>query len=54
MKDTTFMPKQNFNEKLIALLKTKHDFVDESDELLPSQANTTHDISTVTLANVAY
>ncbi len=30
------MPKENFNEKLIALLKTKPDFVDESDELLPA------------------
>ena len=33
MKDTTPMPKQNFNKKLIALLKTNPDFVDESDEL---------------------
>ena len=30
------MPKQNFNEKLIALLKTNPDFVDASDELLPA------------------
>ncbi|MDE0315202.1 MAG: site-specific DNA-methyltransferase [Candidatus Poribacteria bacterium] len=30
------MPKQNFNEKLIALLKTNPDFRDESDELLPA------------------
>ena len=30
------MSKQNFNEKLIALLKTDPDFVDESDELLPA------------------
>ena len=30
------MSKQNFNEKLIALLKTNPDFVDESDELLPA------------------
>ena len=30
------MPAQNFNEKLIALLKTNPDFVDESDELLPA------------------
>ncbi|MDE0087849.1 MAG: site-specific DNA-methyltransferase [Candidatus Poribacteria bacterium] len=30
------MPKQNFNEKLIALLKTNPDFLDESDELLPA------------------
>ena len=30
------MPKQNFNEKLIALLKTNPDFVDESGELLPA------------------
>ena len=28
------MPKVNFNEKLIALLKTDPNFVDESDELL--------------------
>ena len=28
------MSKQNFNEKLIALLKTNPDFTDESDELL--------------------
>ncbi|MDE0482514.1 MAG: hypothetical protein OXI67_08065 [Candidatus Poribacteria bacterium] len=34
--DTTPMPKQNFNEKLIALLKTNPDFTDESDELLPT------------------
>ena len=26
------MPKQNFNEKLIALLKTNPDFVDDSGE----------------------
>ena len=30
------MPKQNFNEKLIARLKTNSDFVDESGELLPA------------------
>ncbi|MCE2399366.1 site-specific DNA-methyltransferase [Candidatus Poribacteria bacterium] len=30
------MSKQNFNEKLIALLKTNPDFTDESDELLPA------------------
>ena len=30
------MPKQNFNEKLTALLKTNPDFTDESDELLPA------------------
>ena len=30
------MPKQNFNDKLIALLKTNPDFVDESGELLPA------------------
>ena len=30
------MPKQNFNEKLIALLKTNPDFTDESDELIPA------------------
>ena len=36
MKDTTSMSKQNFNEKLIALLKTNPDFTDESDELLPA------------------
>ena len=30
------MPKENFNEKLIALLKTNPDFVDESGELLPA------------------
>ena len=30
------MSKQNFNEKLIALLKTHPDFIDESDELLPA------------------
>ena len=30
------MPKQNFNEKLIALLKTNPDFLDESGELLPA------------------
>ncbi len=36
MKDTTFMSKENFNEKLIALLKTNPDFVDESGELLPA------------------
>ena len=30
------MPKQNFNEKLIALLKTNPDFIDESGELLPA------------------
>ena len=30
------MPKQNFNEKLIALLKTNPDFVDDSGELLPA------------------
>ena len=30
------MPKENFNEKLIARLKTNPDFVDESGELLPA------------------
>ncbi len=30
------MSKQNFNEKLIALLKTNQDFIDESDELIPA------------------
>ena len=30
------MSKQNFNEKLIALLKTNQDYVDESGELLPA------------------
>ena len=30
------MSKQNFNEKLIALLKTNQDFIDESGELLPA------------------
>ena len=30
------MSKQNFNEKLIALLKTNPDFLDESDELIPA------------------
>ena len=30
------MPKENFNEKLIALLKTNPNFVDESGELLPA------------------
>ena len=30
------MPKENFNEKLIALLKTHPDFTDESGELLPA------------------
>ncbi len=30
------MPKENFNEKLIALLKTYPDFIDESGELLPA------------------
>ena len=30
------MPKENFNEKLIALLKTNPDFIDESSELLPA------------------
>ena len=30
------MPKENFNEKLIALLKTNPDFTDESGELLPA------------------
>ena len=30
------MPKQNFNEKLITLLKTNPDFRDESGELLPA------------------
>ena len=30
------MPKQNFNEKLIALLKTNPDFTDDSDELIPA------------------
>ena len=32
----TNMPKENFNEKLIALLKTDPNFVDESGELLPA------------------
>ena len=36
MKAINTMPKQNFNEKLIALLKTNPDFTDESDELLPA------------------
>ena len=30
------MRKQNFNEKLIALLKTYPDFLDDSDELIPA------------------
>ena len=30
------MPKQHFNEKLIARLKTNSDFLDESGELLPA------------------
>ena len=30
------MPKENFNEKLIAILKTNPDFTDESGELLPA------------------
>ena len=30
------MPKENFNEKLIALLKNHPDFIDESGELLPT------------------
>ena len=30
------MPKQNFNEKLITLLKTNPDFTDESGELIPA------------------
>ena len=30
------MPKETFNEKLIALLKTHSDFIDESGELLPA------------------
>jgi hypothetical protein len=30
------MPKENFNEKLITLLKTHPDFTDESGELLPA------------------
>ena len=30
------MPKENFNEKLITLLKTNPDFIDESGELLPA------------------
>ena len=30
------MPKENFNEKLIALLKNHSDFIDESGELLPA------------------
>jgi len=30
------MTKENFNEKLIALLKTNPDFTDESEELLPA------------------
>ena len=29
-------PKQNFNEKLIALLKTNPDFTDDADELIPA------------------
>ena len=36
MKAINTMPKQNFNEKLIALLKTNPDFTDESGELLPA------------------
>ena len=30
------MSKENFNEKLIALLKTNPDFLDESGELIPA------------------
>ena len=29
------MPKQNFNEKLTALLKTHPDFLDDTGELIP-------------------
>lgn len=36
MKVSAPMPKENFNEKLIALLKTHPDFTDESGELLPA------------------
>ena len=36
MKAINTMPKQNFNEKLIAILKTNPDFTDESGELLPA------------------
>ena len=35
-KGNNLMPKQNFNEKLIALLKKNPDFTDESGELLPA------------------
>ena len=30
------MPKQNFNEKLTALLKTNRDFLDDAGELIPA------------------
>ena len=30
------MPKQNFNEKLTALLKTHPDFLDDAGELIPA------------------
>ena len=30
------MPKQNFNEKLIALLKRDQDFLDDTGELIPA------------------
>ena len=36
MKAINTMPKQNFNEKLIEILKTNPDFTDESGELLPA------------------
>ena len=36
MKVTTPMPKQNFNEKLTALLKTHPDFLDDTGELIPA------------------
>ena len=36
MKAINTMPKQNFNEKLITILKTHPDFTDESGELLPA------------------
>ena len=36
MKAINTMPKQNFNEKLIVILKTHPDFTDESGELLPA------------------
>ena len=36
MKVTAPMPKQNFNEKLTALLKTHPDFLDDTGELIPA------------------